>query len=361
VHVFTHKKPFWKKYPLLEFLFWSAVVLLAGLLAWLGSDKAAGLGSSVGSIFSPFFLLLYPIWLLSGLSIVDLSVDLAGWVVRQIHRLVPDPTLQGLTAFLLVARLAGAPLMITLNPGIIQLSQQPDLALQDILLPAAMLIDTAFSWPLIIAGLALAFTKRWNGYNCAKLLTLCLVSPVFSLGMILALGGRGDISNPIEMTINSLGVFPSVAVFVVMLTYSMLGLGAKFARTDGKLIPRQGRILLVLGLAILVASLATYRVNLLETASLRPWNDFIEIFGNIFVVSVIFLGVPYLAWITWKRPQRLAGERVEYEAILPRTPFLNRLSPRLWLALGLLAALGLCFLGYLVAFITVWRTNPALF
>ncbi len=207
-----------------------------------------------------------------------------------------------------------------------------------------MLLDILLSFPLLAAAAVLALTHRWDGFRAAQLLALCLAAPIFALGLILALGGRGDLSNPLELTLSSVGALPSMVVFVVMLTYNVLGVGTKFTRTDGRFIPRHGRILILLGLGLLVASLATYRVNLLEVATRQPANDFVNSFGNIFAISVVGLGLPYLLWIIWKRPERLAGKREEFEALPARFHFPDRFRARAWVIGGVAAAMLLCLL-----------------
>jgi hypothetical protein len=353
LHLFTRKKAFWRKYPLLEFGFWSLLLLLAGALFWLGRDPQTGLGTILSVVLDPFYVLLYPLWLLFGLSIVDLAVTLARWAVGFLRSLFPAEALTGLAAFVLLARLAAIPLWIGMAARLTLASSQPELNLQSALLPAAMLLDIALSFPLLAAAGVLALTHRWDGYHTARLLALCLAAPIFALGLILALSGRGDLSNPLELTLSSVGTLPSMVVFVVMLTYNVLGVGTKFTRTEGRFIPRHGRILILLGLALLVASLATYRVNLLEVATLQPANDFVNSFGNIFAISVVGLGLPYLLWIIWKRPERLAGSREEFEAVPARFHFPDRFSRQAWVIGGVVAGMLLCSLacvGALVSF-----------
>ncbi len=112
LQVFTRKKAFWRKYPLLEFGFWSLLLLLAGALFWLGRDPHTGLGTILSVVLDPFYVLLYPLWLLFGLSIVDLAVTLAHWAVGFLRRLFPVEALTGLAVFVLLARLAAIPLWL---------------------------------------------------------------------------------------------------------------------------------------------------------------------------------------------------------------------------------------------------------
>ncbi len=349
VHLFTYKKGFWQKYPLVLFFFWILLFFFAGILYWLGRDAKAGLGTSVMDVFNLFYLFLLPFSLLFGLSIVDLAVNLAHWIVDFLRRLFPPAGIQALAAFLLIARLAVIPLMVALAPNVERVMQQPNVGLKDILLPAALLLDTLLSFPLILAALVLAFTRRWDGYRAAQLLALCLAAPIFALGLMLGLSGQGDISNTIELTLTNVGVLPSMIVFVAMLTYTVLGLGTKFARTDGRRMPRRGRVLLVLGVGLLVASLATYRINLLEVATHLPAGHFVDVFGDSFAVGVVALGLPYLLWIIWKRPERLAGKREEFESVPARLRFPPRLTPRTWLLSGILGGSLLCIFACLLA------------
>ncbi len=357
VHLFTHKKAFWHKYPLVEFLFWLAVLLLAGLLIWLGREGE--LGPVVDSVFLPFHFLLLPLWLIFGLSVVDLAVEVARWLTRALRSLFPHSVMEGLTIFVLLARLTVPWVLLMLNPGLLELTRRPDMELEDILLPAAIYSDMVLSYPLILVALILALSRRWNALRSTKLLALSLTTPVFSLGMILAMTGKGDISNALEFTLSSLGLLPAVIVFVVMLTYNVLGLGAKFARGDGKLLPRGARVLLMLGLAMLVTSLATYQVNLLEMESGLPWNNFVDNFSNLFMLSVIFLGLPYLAWIVWKRPERLVGKMEAFEAVQPRFNGLAKMNKKVWIVAAVVLAASLCCLAFLGTMAMLSATLPA--
>ncbi len=116
VHLFTHKKPFWQKFPLWEFLLWMVLLVLVGGLYWLGRNGSVDFARSVRDGLEPFIILLIPIWLLFGLSIVDMAVNISRWVVTSLRRLFPASTIQGLTVFMLVMRLTAFPICLIMAP-----------------------------------------------------------------------------------------------------------------------------------------------------------------------------------------------------------------------------------------------------
>ncbi len=222
------------------------------------------------------------------------------------------------------------------------------------ILPAAFFVDGLLSVPLFLGALILTLTKRWNGFRAAQLLTLCLAAPIFSFGLALATSGRGDISNPLELVLGGMEALPSVIIFVVMLTYNVLGLGTRFAKGNGRILPQAGRILLVLGLGFLVTSLATYRVNMIDITTLQPANRFIELFEGLVFMSVLLLGLPYLVWIIWKRPERLAGKQDEFDAIPAKFQASAFQAGSWWLVGGILLGVTLCWLTCLMAVVSFY-------
>lgn len=347
MHLFTYKKAFWRDFPLLEFLFWLVVLALAGVLFWLGRSGISELTSTLDSIFLLLFLLLLPVWLLLGISAVDLAVKVARWVITRLRRLFSQNIIQALAVFVLTARPAMLPLLFLADqlyePGVLNFT------LQESPLGAAIFFDALLSIPLLIALLITFLARRWDGYRAAKLLAFSLATPVFLLGFMLGVSGGPDILNPFEFTVKNVGLLPSVAVFVILLIHSVLGLGEKFSRVDGKVLPRHGRILLVFGLALLVVSLAVFVFNLSEAGTGYMLGDWEGQFTRVFLLGLIVLGLPYLLWITWRRSQRLAGSREDYEAIMPRFTALSFTSNRKWILMAVLTAMMTIIFACLIA------------
>ena len=347
VHLFTHKKAFWRDYPLLEFGIWLVLLALAILFFWLGRGSLAQLTWRAEFVFGALFLLLAPLWLLLSLSVIDLAVDIAARVVGALRRLFPDNVMQALTLLILLSRLAILPSLL-----IFDLLYQPriqNLTMKDTPLAAGLAIDATLSILPLLVFLVLLLLRRWDGYRAAKLMALSLVMSIFSIGLTYGMIGM-DISNPMEITFQSINFLPSVLVFAVMLVYNVFGVGAKFARVDGRLFSRHGRILLVFGLALIVTSLVIFLTNIHDSSgnSLNIWKD---VFQGFLTVGLTLLGLPYLAWIAWRHGERLVGNRSEFESITPHFAALGATSRRAWAMVAVLIACSIIYLTCLLSFV----------
>ncbi len=340
LYLLTHKKAFWREYPLLEFGLWLFLLGLCGLFLFLGRQSLFEMSASLHGIFSLLFLLLLPLWLLLGLSVVDLGLEVASRLVLALRRWLPLNALQALALFVLIARPAMLLLWILWDSIFQRGEPEPSL------LANGIFVDAVLSIPLLIVLLITVLSRRWDGYRAAKLLVLSLTVLVFSVGLTFSMGGI-DLSNPLEITMQSVSVLPAVLVFVAMLVYNVLGLGTRFAHRDSRSLPRQGRVLLVFGLALLVTSLFVFMTNLRDEAghSILKWE---ADFSNFFALGLMLLGLPYLIWIAWKRGERLVGGRAEFEAVAPRFAALLAVSNRRLTVLAVLCAFGFLVFVYLL-------------
>lgn len=309
LYLLTYRQAFWHKYLLPEFGVSLLLVSIAALFLWPGEEDLFEITSGLNAVFSLLFVLLVPIWLLFGLSVVDMGLDIASRVVLALRRRLSAPMFHALTFILLLSRPTA--LLIWYVSSLFIPPAEGNAGL----LASGVFLDAVLAVPLLAALIMVIVARRWDGYRAAKFLAISLAFLVFSVGLALAMGGI-DLSNPLELTVQGIGVLPSVLVFVVMLVYDIFDLGAKFVRRESRWISREGRILLMFGLALLATGLMIFMVNLRDEEGnlLIHWDTD---FGNFFALGLLVLGFPYLLWTIWKRGDRLVGARAEFESVAP--------------------------------------------
>ncbi len=305
-HIFTHKKPVWKKFQVGEFFIWAGA---AAFFLVLWGFTRGGLDLMVrdlDGLYSLVMLAFIPIWMLAGMAVVDAAVDLGRRFIKLIREKLSDDALQALTMFLIITRP-----VITLALFISDQINGTQITLQDNPLKTALVLDGIVSLPLLIALIIVRLSKHWKTRSAAVLLGTSIATPAFTLGLTMALLGQ-NIFDPFEMTASGLGLMPSLLVFVALVVHTTLSMGTKFAEKGGKLLPRSGRILFIFGLVLGLLSFTLFFVNSrsVETGLLdRQIQDGINIF---FSISVFLFGGPYLLWIVIRHRDRLAGPAEDY-------------------------------------------------
>jgi hypothetical protein len=287
-HFFSHGSTRWRNLPLLEFVAWLALMLvaIAGLLFGEGRQQAA---IDLETALSFPQVLTAPFWILLGLEAVDTAVKLAREIVLRLRRWISARWFGTLVILVLLIK----PIIsfaLILNDG------------------GWWGIDLVVS--LLLAGwaLVLRLSGRLTVHAASILLALSLVLPVLTLGWsqpfrktdltTVVLSGAGIVAN----------VLPAALLFVGLATYDVLNFGADFANTNGRIMPRGGRVLMYFGTVLLVGSFILFFLNARVIATGQP-DDSLDLLIDIpFVVGILFLGLPYLAWIVLRRRRRLVSE-----------------------------------------------------
>jgi hypothetical protein len=329
-HFFTQTKKFWRDYPLVEFALWFCVLLFFLGLFWFSLQSSESLASGFVGTFSFFGLLNAPLWFFFGLGIIDMALDIGRAVVTTLRKIFPGEFLRAFTVFLILVRPTVALFIFATNQ-------------QDTLLGDTLLLDSLLATlPLLILTIGLALARRWTTRSATIVLALSFASPVFMAFIVPALQG-GNVSDLLDVVLGGLGIFPPLLLFVLLMAHSVLSLGVSFAEKDGKYIPRSGRILLGFGLALLVTGLTIFFVNVRD-ADGQLDQSFQEATEAFFGLGVIFLGLPYLLWILWRRRDRLAGKEEDLKDVKPLLAGLSRVPGWVWVALGVVMAVFLaCF------------------
>lgn len=276
--------------------------------------------------------------MVSGLGLVSLALDIGRKLTMTLRRLFPESMLRAITLFVML-----------LYPGLLIFA----IALGDEGTPLVMsLVANGFLvLPLILVMTGLALFKLLTMQRVAVLLTLTLALPVFTSGVAMALDGV-DIGDVMGTSIQSSGVLPPTLIFVALMAYNILSVGANFSDKDGKYLPRSGRILLGFGVALLVTSFTVFFANVRDPVTGNV-NEELQIATDaFFAVGLFFLGLPYFIWQMWKRRDTLSGDEATLANTVPVFAWLEEMLGRngallLTIAVVILACL-ICLLGMLL-------------
>ena len=103
-------------------------------------------------------------------------------------------------------------------------------------------------------------------------------------------------------------ILPAALLFVGLAAYDVLNFGVEFANTDGRTMSRGGRVLMYFGTVLLVTGFTQFLFYARVVATGQPERTLNLLIDMPFVFGTLFLGLPYLAWMVWKRRERLTGE-----------------------------------------------------
>lgn len=325
LYAFTFRKRFWRDYPLPLFIFWLGVAFFFIGLMWVLGQTDEAVTNQLAGTLNVLALLTLIFWVRLGLDAVELAVKVGRAVTVGLRRRLPEAALTALTILILLVRPALGALAIALTKD------------------GFWGLDLLASGALIVWGAGLALTRRWSARASATLLALGLVSPVFALAVSLAFQGH-DFT---DLIVSAIGLFPPVLLFVALTTYNMIGFGVSFANVEGAAMPRRARVLLYFGMVILVTTFVLFFMNQRDAVTGEPDQSTQSLINNLFALSALALGLPYLGWMVWRRREDLIGADDEF-AGEPRWAWLARVSSRVWLMLGagvgLLCACPLCAL-----------------
>jgi len=329
IYGLTFRTRFWLDLPGLHFFGWLGAVSIIVMLSVGISATNADVATALSANFSIMQLLTMVFWVLLGLSVINLGVSIGRWFNRFTRKLLPFPVYSALIVFSLI-----------IHPAVIALVFW---VTQD----GFWLLDFLFSIPLILAALIVWIAHRWTASTASVFLVLCIATPVLVLGISMAFAGKDFTELLLRMT----GLFPPTLLFVGLTTYNLFGVGAAFTSVEGNVLPRRARILLFFGTLLLVIAGMLFMSNdrIVETNQLS--TDLQSFINNLFALSALFIGIPYVVWMVWKRRQILIGAEIEFSEP-PRWGWLSRISGQVWIALGVILACACsCLLGVVLIFL----------
>lgn len=338
-YLLTQKRRLWRDFPLLEFSFWGCVFLAFSALFWLFQETNESVAGYLNASLGGLNLLTWPFWVVSGLTMVDLVVSIARAMIRLLRRLFPGNFLRALSVFLIATRPAVGILALILAPN------SADLGPED-----SLFFDAVLSIPLILLMGIMILCRRWNARNALVILGLSLASPIFILGAVMALKGF-NIGDPLELTMQGLGISTSQLIFVALMAYNVFNLGSAFANIEGRVMPRSGRIHLLFGFALLMTSTTIFFINSRDVSSGELGGMVYDTIDQLFALSLVFLGIPFLIWMALRRPEKLAGKETEFEERKPLLVWLERIPLLAWAVASVVAVILFTCVAVVVVFI----------
>jgi len=315
IYGLTFRTNFWRDLPGLHFFGWLVAVSVIVILSVGTSATNAQVASSLSANFAIVMLLTLVFWVLLGLSVIDLGITIGRGFTRIARKILPFSALSALVVFVLLIHPAVVMLVFWLTRD------------------GFLLLDVLFSTLLILGALVVWIARRWSGSTCAVFLILSLATPVLTLGISMAFVGQDFTQLLLEMT----GIFPPTLLFVGLTTYNLFGMGVAFTGVDGRILPKRARVLLYFGTLLLVVACMLFLSNqrIAETNQLSL--DFQNLINNLFALSALFLGIPYVVWMVWKRREMLIGLENDFSGP-PRWVWLGRVPGPAWIALSLVLA-----------------------
>ncbi len=316
VYALTYRTKFWRNFPLLHFGGWLGVILFFMILGVGTAMTDSMIAASLVTNFYVIMLITLIFWVFLGLDIMNLGITIGRSLTIIARRFLPFPALSALTVFILLVHpaIVLSALTLTKNWG-------------------WWFVDLILSVPLVLGASFVWLMHRWNTAAAATFLSLSFASPVAFLGVSMAFNG----SDVVELLLALTGIFPPLLLFVSLTTYNLMGTGVTFTGVDGRVMPRGARILLYFGTVILVVTfmLLISRERVVETKELAL--DVQGLINDLFALSGLFLGIPYVIWLVWKRREKVIGDEKAFTSP-PRWTWLERIPAWVLLTLSLITA-----------------------
>jgi hypothetical protein len=285
--LFSRRSLRWRQYPLVEFSAWLALMLLVvAEVLWAKSPRIAALDLETALSFPQ--ILSMPFWVLLGVEAVDAAATLARVLATRLQGWLREGWYKLLVFLVLLARPAVS-FALVLNDG------------------GWWGIDLLVSLLLVLWALGLLLAGRLTARAASLFLAISLILPVLTLGWsqpfrqtdltTVALSAAGVAAN----------VLPAAFIFVGLAAYDVLNFGVRYANVDGRVMPRGGRVLMYFGVVLLVTAFTMFYLNARVVSTRQPAGSLNLLIDMPFTVGILFLGVPYLAWIVWRRREKLIG------------------------------------------------------
>lgn len=323
IHSYGRQREFIRQWPLTEFSLWVIINFFFLGLFWFWDTSDASVATALNANFGLLMLLTVLFWATSGLTVAQASIAVGRGIVMVARWLFPGRFLRVLVLALVLVR----PLLSF--AAAVLAFQSDNLPFQ-----FATFLDILITVPLTLWMLLWVASRRWQLEQAMTLLGLSLGLPVLTVGIGLAFLGQ-DITDFLAFSLESIGLFPPLLLFTALLIHELLTAGLSFALRDSESMPRSGRIFLVFGAALLMISFTLFNVNTRNVTTGEIHNDVQIAVNNLFAFSALFLGIPYLGWIVWRRRETLIGDESEYLALKPLFADLDRIHWGVWLAVGL--------------------------
>jgi hypothetical protein len=166
-------------------------------------------------------------------------------------------------------------------------------------------IDLLVSLLLCLWAVGLALARRLSARSASLLLAISLILPVLTLGWSQPFRETDLTTVALSVAGVAANVLPAALLFVGLAAYDVLNFGARYANVDGRIMPRGGRVLMYFGAVLLVTAFTLFYLNARVVSTGQPDESLNLLIDMPFAIGILFLGVPYLAWMVWKRREKL--------------------------------------------------------
>lgn len=285
--------------PLLITLLFAVLIGLSVAL-WLGTTAPPNSATATHAAFVFLNVLAYPIWLMSGLSLIAFAISIARSVIARLRNSMSESSLTRLVTAVLIAHplISGAAALVLMGSAI------------GATFAPVVAQDAVLSLPIGVIMLVLLARKRWTGPNAAMLLGVRIALFIFSLTYLILQSSGFNVADPVNGTLEKLALLPSSLFYMGGMALSLLGFFVPFANTETAKLSRTARILLALGCAILLVGMMFFLLNTVNDAGENLAGD--SIFSTLFLLGVLLLGLPFLIFTALRRRENLVGTPAEW-------------------------------------------------
>ena len=293
-YLFFPRLRYWRDRPLVEFGIWLTLLLLVVAEMFFANTKTEA-ALDLNLALSIPQMVSIPFWVLLGVEAVDGAATLVRYTVLRLRRWLAGGIFTAVLFLVLLIHSIASLLLANYDGG-------------------WWIFDFCASLPLLVAALALGAFGRLTARASSILLALSLIAPILTFAGAQTFGEKSLTTWGLSVVGISANILPAALIFVGLAAYDVLNFGARYVNTDGHVMPRSGRVLLYFGAVLLVTAFTLFYLNAHGLGSNEPHRSLLLLINMPFTIGVWFLGLPYLAWLVWKRREHLIGEHIDIPA-----------------------------------------------
>jgi hypothetical protein len=316
LHLFTRGRREWRDHPGIESAVWFGIglALLVTVVAIGSSYDGRGLEALAWALERTLLvpgLLWLPVLLVGGIEIVDLGLGTGRAATRFLDRVVPAWANRALGWLVPIAGVV-AWVAAGLNDRLPLFSWGPNRSAADL---AWLLVVAVFGFGPPTATTIWVVVRRlrrsWDRQADAIGITLGIACLILLFVHVVAFEDQVD---PVEWAIIQAvvasGIFVPYTVTVLLLIHNVATFGARYANREGRLLIRQGRVLMHFGVLLLMLACGIFFAD----HYIGPWaveRRFEPVLQVGLLLGVGVVAPLYLFWIVVRRQDRILGSTTE--------------------------------------------------
>ena len=317
IHAATARRGIWQDRPELEFVIWLTIATVPAIVTYLIGNTYDGKGPEAlvrgmeGALMLPAVLAL-PLWTLGGLEAVELALNVGRGAARGLTGRLGDRHLLvlGWMAPCLACAIAAAVTVTGLDP--VGLVPTRTLALDTVPAVAVGLVWYGAPVGFLVWALVRALRHRWDLSAASGGVVLAIAWPIFFAAFAMAVENKQDL---VELAATAPGVVPPYTIAVVLLAHNVATFGARHANREGRIMVRQGRVLMHFGVLLVMVACAMF----FSAHGLLAFGEIVRRFEPVLAAGLLLgigiMGPIYLAWRNVRRPDRLLELDTERHAL----------------------------------------------